>query len=153
MAGASGYSGAPTPAAGDGRTPRLLALAIGAVFTLAGLAGFLLTGFDGWTEHTGESLLGFEVNPLHNLVHLVIGLAGLALSRTLAGARTFGWLLAVGYGAALVYGLFAVGNEDIDFLAINPADNVLHAVSAVAGLAIALWPVRTTARTTTARTR
>ncbi len=153
MAGASGYSDARTAAADDGRIPRLLALAIGAVYTLVGIAGFFLTGFDGWTEHTGESLLGFEVNPLHNVVHLAIGLAGLALSRTLAGARTFGWLLAVGYGAALVYGLFAAGNEDIDILAINAADNVLHALSTVAGLAIALWPVRTTARTTTARTR
>ena len=47
------------------------------------------------------------------------------LGRTLAGARTYGWLLAVGYGAAFIYGLLAVG-EDWDFLNINGADNVLH---------------------------
>ena len=62
--------------------------------------------------------------------------------RTLAGARTFGWLLAVGYGAAFIYGLLAVG-EDWDFLNINAADNVLHILSALVGLVIALMPVRT----------
>ena len=62
--------------------------------------------------------------------------------RTLAGARTYGWLLAVGYGAAFVYGLFAVG-EAWDFLSINWADNVLHLATALVGLVIALLPVRT----------
>ncbi len=58
------------------------------------------------------------------------------------GARTYGWLLAVGYGAAFVYGLFAVG-EDWDFLSLNWADNVLHLATALVGLVIALMPVRT----------
>jgi len=50
-------------------------------------------------------------------------------------------------GAAFVYGLWAVNDEDINFLNINAADNVLHAVSAVLGLVIALWPARRTATT------
>jgi hypothetical protein len=40
-----------------------------------------------------------------------------------------------------LYGLFAAGNSDINFLSLNGADNGLHLVSAVAGVAIALWPV------------
>jgi Domain of unknown function (DUF4383) len=39
-----------------------------------------------------------------------------------------------------IYGLFAAGNRDINFLSLNGADNGLHLVSAVAGVAIALWP-------------
>jgi hypothetical protein len=39
-----------------------------------------------------------------------------------------------------LYGLFAAGNSDINFLSLNGADNGLHLVSAVAGVAIALWP-------------
>ena len=81
------------------------------------------------------------INPMHNVVHILIGAVGLALSRTLAGARTYGWLLAVGYGAAFVYGLIAVG-EDWDFLNLNQADNVLHIVTAIIGLVMALGPVR-----------
>ena len=122
--------------------PQLLSLVIGAVYLLVGIVGFFVTGFDDFFGHdTNETILGFEVNPFHNIVHILIGAAGLVLARTLAGARTYGWLLAVGYGATFVYGLFAVG-QTWDFLSLNWADNWLHLVSALAGLAIALGPVR-----------
>jgi uncharacterized membrane protein YuzA (DUF378 family) len=126
---------------------QLLALAIGVVYILIGIAGFFVTGFDNFAAETDKTLLGFEINPLHNIVHLVIGLAGLALWRRLDTARTYGWLLAAGYGLAFIYGLFAAGNRDINFLSLNSADNILHLVSALAGVAIALWPADRTART------
>jgi Domain of unknown function (DUF4383) len=125
---------------------QLLALAIGVVYTLIGIAGFFVTGFENFAAETDKTLLGFEVNPLHNIVHLAIGLAGLALWRRLDTARTYGWLLAAGYGLAFIYGLFAAGNSDINFLSLNGADNILHLVSALAGVAIALWPAERTAR-------
>ena len=129
--------------------PELLALAFGAVYLLIGIVGFFITGFDNFfgnevapgVHHADENLLGFMINPAHNVVHILIGAVGLALSRTLAGARTYGWLLAVGYGAAFVYGLIAVG-KDWDFLNLNAADNVLHILTAIVGLVIALGPVR-----------
>jgi len=105
-----------------------------------------VTGVDDFAAETDKTLLGFEINPLHNIVHLVIGLAGLAMWRRLDTARTYGWLLAAGYGAAFVYGLFAADNSGINFLSINGADNGLHLVSALAGLAIALWPARRSVR-------
>ncbi len=110
---------------------QLLALAIGAVYTLVGILGFLVTGFENFASETNKTLLGFEINPLHNIVHLAIGVAGLALWRRLDTARTYGWLLAAGYGLAFIYGLFAAGNSDINFLSLNGADNGLHLVSAV----------------------
>jgi hypothetical protein len=129
--------------------PELVGLAFGAIYLLIGIIGFFITGFDNFfgnetppgAHHVGENLLGFMINPMHNVVHILIGVAGLALARTLAGARTYGWLLAVGYGAAFIYGLIAVG-KDWDFLNLNAADNVLHIVTAVVGLVIALGPVR-----------
>jgi hypothetical protein len=122
--------------------PQLLALVFGAVYLLVGIVGFFVTGFDDFaSSHQHEMLLFFMINPLHNIVHIVIGLAGLLLARSLAGARTYGWLLAVGYAAAFVYGLLAVG-ESWDFLNINTADNVLHLLTALVGLVIALGPVR-----------
>jgi hypothetical protein len=124
---------------------QVLALVIGAVYTLIGILGFLVTGFENFASETDKTLLGFEINPLHNIVHLLIGLAGLALWRRLDTARTYGWLLAAGYGLVFLYGLFAAGNSDINFLSLNGADNGLHLVSAVAGLAIALWPTDRTA--------
>jgi hypothetical protein len=131
-------------------THQWLALIIGAVFLLVGLAGFLVTGFDGFAEHdAGETLLGFAVNPLHNIVHILIGVLGLTMWRRSDSARTFGWILFVVYTLTFVYGLVVASNEDANILNINGADNVLHILSALAGLAIALWPrnrdkVRTT---------
>jgi hypothetical protein len=123
--------------------PQTLALVFGAVYLLVGIVGFFITGFDNFADNSQhEMLLFFMINPLHNIVHIVIGVAGLLLARTLAGARTYGWLLAVGYGAAFVYGLIAVG-KSWDFLNINAADNVLHIATAAVGLLIALGPVRT----------
>jgi hypothetical protein len=128
--------------AGRGRTvPEILALAFGAIYTLIGIIGFFITGFDNFFEHTDKTLLGFEINGMHNVVHILIGVAGLVLGRTLAGARTYGWVLAVGYGAAFVYGLLAI-NKDWDFLSLNWADNILHLATALVGLVIALMPVR-----------
>jgi Domain of unknown function (DUF4383) len=129
--------------------PQVLALALGAIYLIVGIIGFFVTGFDdfigneaGTPHHVDANVLGFMINPMHNVVHILIGVVGLVLSRTLAGARTYGWLLAAGYGAAFVYGLFAVGQE-WDFLNLNWADNVLHLVTALVGLGIALGPVRT----------
>ena len=123
--------------------PQTLALAFGAVYLIVGIIGFFWTGFDNFAGNSQhERLLGlFMINPLHNIAHILVGLAGLALARTLAGARTYGWLLAVGYGAAFVYGLIAIG-KTWDFLSINAADNVLHLLTAIVGLVIALGPVR-----------
>jgi hypothetical protein len=119
---------------------QLLTLVIGAVYTLVGLLGFVVTGLGDFAAETDKTLLGFELNPLHNLVHLLIGLAGLALWRRLDTARTYGWLLLAGYGLVFIFGLVAAGNPDINLLSLNAADNVLHLLSALAGAAIALWP-------------
>ena len=49
----------------------IVALGFGVVFTLAGLAGFLVS--DTFAATDDATLLGFEVNDLHNIVHLLIG--------------------------------------------------------------------------------
>lgn len=115
------------------------ALIVGGLFTLIGLVGFAITGFDDFAGKTGETLLGFEINGLHNLVHLVIGAAGLLMWRRRDSARTYGLLLFAAYTVTFFYGLVVAGKEaeDGNFLSINAADNVLHLVSALAGLAIA----------------
>lgn len=134
------HSTAPRSARG---AHQWLALIIGVVFLLVGVIGFTVTGLSGFMEHDEtQTLLGFAINPLHNVVHLVIGILGVSLWATSAGARVFGWLLLIGYGAVFVYGLFAVEDPDINYLNINDADNWLHGASAVVGFLIAVWPAR-----------
>jgi len=120
-----------------------LALIIGVVYLLVGVVGFAITGFGDFTEHDhSQTLLGFAINPLHNVVHIVVGLLGIALWSTVSRARAYGWILAIGYGATFVYGLVVADDVEGNVLNINSADNWLHLVSALAGLAIALWPAR-----------
>ncbi|MFY1703850.1 DUF4383 domain-containing protein [Micromonospora sp. WMMA1923] len=115
---------------------RLAATVVAGVFVLVGVLGFVPGITTGYAEltfsgHTsGARLLGiFQVSVLHNLVHLVFGLVGLFLARSVAGARGY---LAVGgavYLALWIYGLVVEhGNADrtVNVLPVNGADNWLH---------------------------
>lgn len=117
------------------QTPaRTFALVFGAVYLLVGLAGFAVTGFDDWlATDTGELLLWFELNPLHNVVHLAIGLALLGGAARPASARDIAALVGVTYAIVGVLGFFAVG-EEWNILSLNQADNWLHIATAVLAL-------------------
>lgn len=119
-----------------------LGLVVAAVFVIVGIAGFVKTGVDDFAAHdTGITLLGFEVNPLHNVVHLALGIVGLLLVWSRRGALAYGIVVAVGYAGALVYGLIAIG-KDWDVLSINAADNWLHLALALVGVVLALLAAR-----------
>lgn len=107
---------------------------VGLLFLVVGIAGFipgvttnLYDGLD-FAGHEGNAeLLGiFHVSVLHNLVHLLFGVAGLALARTISGARTF----LVGGGAIYlllwIYGLLIDRDSDANFVPLNAADDWLH---------------------------
>jgi hypothetical protein len=109
------------------------AVAVGAVFLLVGILGFIpgiTTDFDTMTfagHHSGAHLLGiFEVSILHNIVHLLFGVAGVLMARTVGGAR--GYLLGGGaiYLVLWLYGLLIDHQEPINFVPVNQADNWLH---------------------------
>ncbi|WP_320781902.1 DUF4383 domain-containing protein [Streptomyces sp. CRN 30] len=116
------------------RTPvQKAALAVGAVFLLVGILGFvpgITTHYDTMSfasHHSEAKLLGiFQVSVLHNLVHLAFGVAGIALARTASAARTY--LLAGGavYLVLWLYGMFIGHDSAANFVPVNTADNWLH---------------------------
>lgn len=129
-------------AVGDGTSPArgvntTLGLVLGAIYLLIGLVGFLLTGFDGFVSTDGPLLLGlFEINPLHNIVHLGVG--ALLLFGALKGtptSRKVNILVGVVYLLVGVLGPFLTGSE-ANILALNSADHFLHIGSALALLAV-----------------
>ena len=125
---------APTGTRPAGMTKlRLLATLLVAAYLLASPAGSAVTGLDDFAGHRGHSVLGFHVNPLHNMVHIGVGVPGVVMGTRLFTARAYGWILFGGYGALFVYGLLAVANG---------TGNKLHAVTTLLGLVIALWPTR-----------
>jgi hypothetical protein len=127
------------PAAG-GRTPaQLYSLIFGATLLLAGVLGFVVnTDFEVGTNVQGDELVLFEVNGWHNLVHIASGLAGLALATRADTARLF----ALGFGAVYlvvtIWGFIAGDNILFGLAPINAADNVLHLLIAIAGIAAGL---------------
>ncbi|BBZ34107.1 DUF4383 domain-containing protein [Mycolicibacterium confluentis] len=141
------------------RTPiQVAALAVGAVFLLVGILGFIpgiTTNYDQLSfagHHSGALLLGvFNVSVLHNLVHLAFGVAGLVLSRTFSGAR--GFLIGSGiiYAVLWIYGLVIDQQSSANFVPVNTADNWLHILLAVLMLLLGATLGRSEARGTAIR--
>ena len=136
---------------------QLAGYAFGALYLLVGIVGFAVTSGVGFVARDGELLFGlFEINPLHNVVHLLVGVALLwGATRGVNTARAVDTTVGVTYLLVGIVGLFMIDSA-ANVLAINAADNALHLVSAavllIAGLVGAPGATATTARTAT-RTR
>ncbi|MET8140769.1 DUF4383 domain-containing protein [Sphaerisporangium sp. NPDC005288] len=116
------------------RTPlQTASLVVGVVFLVVGVLGFIpgvTTNLDDLQfagHHSDAMLLGvFEVSILHNIVHLLFGVAGIVLARTWQGARAF----LIGGGAIYlllwVYGMLVGHDTAANFVPVNGADNWLH---------------------------
>ncbi|AUI60325.1 DUF4383 domain-containing protein [Amycolatopsis sp. BJA-103] len=112
---------------------QLIAAVVGVVFLVVGIGGFipgLTTDFDQLSFAGHESmamLLGlFMVSVLHNIVHLLFGVAGLLLART--PRRAFQYLIVGGsiYLLLWIYGLVIDHDSAANFVPVNTADNWLH---------------------------
>jgi hypothetical protein len=84
----------------------LLSAALGLIFGLLGVLGFVVTGFSGGMGTT--TLLSIPVAPLHNLIHLLVGCYLVQLSRSGRSARALPWLLVA---VACVPPLFSPASE------------------------------------------
>jgi hypothetical protein len=112
---------------------RKTALAVSIVFLLVGILGFvpgITTNFDDLSfagHHSDALLLGlFQVSVLHNVVHLLFGVVGLALARTANGAYAFLIGGGIVYLALWIYGLVIDMDSAANFVPLNTADNWLH---------------------------
>lgn len=124
---------------------RILATVVGAVYLVIGALGFTATSGVGFFSTEGGLLLGiFEVNPFHNVTHLVIGAALLiaALSNVRA-SRTVNVVIGVVYLLLGLVGLFIVGSP-FNILALNVPDHALHFASAALLLAVGLGADKST---------
>ena len=119
-------------------TLQKLAGVFGVIFIVVAVLGFITPGGMAMAmDPNGGVLLGmFPVNLLHNIVHLLFGIWGLAASRSWSGSKSFftiaGFiyvvLTCVGFLSPSGFGLVPLGGADI----------WLHAVLAIAMLGIGL---------------
>ena len=105
------------------------AITAGLLLVLLGLAGFFTTG----------RLLIFEVDPIHNLFHLVTGVVFVFAGFSSVGAaRVWDWLIGGIYALVTILGFALAGNLVIT--QFNMADNWLHLLIAVTALGFGFRP-------------
>ena len=120
------------------------ALIVGVVFLLVGILGFIpgiTTNYDDlkFAGHDSSAqLLGiFDTSILHNIVHLLFGVAGIILAKTIDGARSFLIGGGVIYLALFLYGaIWGHDEASSNFVPVNWADNVLHLALGVGMVAV-----------------
>lgn len=124
----------------DKTLAQIYVMVLGTVLVLVGIVGFLVEpSFAVGDSAERGTLILFDINGWHNVVHLLSGIVGLAMVGTAAGARLF----AIGYGVVYVLVTilgFVVGDGGLllSIIPINTADNLLHLAIAVSGIAVGL---------------
>jgi hypothetical protein len=133
-----------------------VAMLMGVLFVVVGILGFIpgiTTSYDElkFAGHNSDAqLFGiFDTSILHSIVHMLFGIAGIALARTIDGARTYltgGGLI---YLVLFAYGAIWHGETGTNWIPVNWADNILHlalgAGMVVIGVALTKGVVRRTA--------
>lgn len=140
-----------TDAESAAKTVRTLATVVGAVFLLVGVLGFV-PGITQdiyplkWAGHEGDAqLLGlFKVSVLHNIVHLLFGVAGLAMAKTAQSATSYLIGGGVIYLVLTVYGAVIDRDSGANFVPLNVADNWLHLVLGIGMIALGMIGLRAT---------
>jgi hypothetical protein len=123
---------------------RYFALVLGIVYLLVGILGFIPAslsppGAVGPEDTHGLSvtalhgrLMGlFPVNVLHSIVHVLIGIWGIAAYRNFDGARVFARGLAIIYAVLAVMGLIPGLDTVFGLVPLYSHDVWLHAATAI----------------------
>jgi hypothetical protein len=139
---------------------RYFALIFGVVFLLVGIAGFipaLVAPVEAPAEHaaatTGHLFGLFPINPLHNIVHILFGIGGIAAYRSFSNARLYARVVAIAYAALMVFGLIPGLNTLFGLVPLYGHDVWLHAVLAAVAAYFGFFsrPVEDRAATATGR--
>ena len=128
------------------RSPlRLGATLVGATFLLVGVLGFvpgITTNYDDLRfagHESGALLLGlFQVSVLHNLVHFLYGVVGVAMARRAGTAKAYLLWGGVVYLVLFAYGTVIGHDTAANFVPLNSADNFLHLGLGLGMIALAL---------------
>jgi hypothetical protein len=97
---------------------KVLTYIMSAFFILVGLLGFI-----------NDPVMGlFEVDAMHNFVHLGSGILGIALANQKDGPALYGKIMTIAYGLVMVLGFMMPDQKILGIMETNMADNLLHLV-------------------------
>lgn len=121
----------------------VFAAIVGIIFLIVGILGFIpgiTTDYNQMQfagHESGAMLFGvFQVSILHNLVHLVFGVLGLALARSLTGATLYLIVGGIIYLALWLYGVAVDQESTANFIPVNTADDWLHLLLGIGMIAL-----------------
>jgi hypothetical protein len=124
---------------------RGVALLVGLTFLVVGVLGFVpgvttnVDEIDFAGHHSGAELFNiFQVSILHNIVHLLFGVAGVVMARRVDTARIFLVGGGVVYLVLWLYGMVIDLTSDANFVPFDDADNWLHFALGVGMVALGL---------------
>lgn len=124
---------------------KTLSTVFGAVFLLVGVLGFV----PGVTTDEGLLLGIFQVSPLHNMIHILSGVAALLAAKTEDYAQLYFRVFGAVYAVVALVGLVQ-GDTVLGLIDVNMADNLLHVVLAVALLGVGFGVPKSSAPATQA---
>lgn len=129
-------------------TVQKIAMVFGVVFLLVAIVGFISPGGMAMTVDPPGMLLGmFPVNMLHNVVHLLFGIWGLAASRSWSGAKSYCQIGGVIYIVLAICGVLIPGGFGL--VPLGGSDIGLHAVLGIVLAAVGFTAKADTVTTTT----
>ncbi|QUR67874.1 DUF4383 domain-containing protein [Mycobacterium spongiae] len=106
---------------------QIFAYASSVIYLAAGIIGFAVTGFADFTGHQHTKIVFLAVNPLHNVVHLALGLAWLAAALVPSITRKTNVVLGIGLVGAFALGVSGLAGF-INIHSVGEPDNYLHLV-------------------------
>jgi len=118
----------------DWTANRILALVLGIVFVLIGIAGFFVS-----SSMTVGNLMGFDVDIVHNLVHLLTGIVALIAVFT-GWSRLFNRIFGIIYFLIGLAGLFYPGlyfnGMLMGMMHVNAVDTGFHLIAGAIAIVV-----------------
>ena len=113
----------------------------GLLYITIGILGFFVTGFSNFVHNTGDTLIGFHINPMHNLVHLLIGTFLIVMATRSSVAAAEGAVMGVGLFYVVAFVIGATSKDNLTIISMygyGDLENFNHIVNGVALLTVGL---------------
>ncbi|MFL5827859.1 MAG: DUF4383 domain-containing protein [Thermoleophilaceae bacterium] len=117
---------------------------VGWLLVAIGIAGFFYnasfaTGQETLTNR-GSMFGAFDVNGWDNLLHLLVGLIGVRVAQSYAGARAYAWAAGLFFLVLALLGtIYGDGDSIFKLFAVNSADDAIHVAVGLVGLWAAVF--------------
>lgn len=106
---------------------QLFAYASAVIYLAAGFIGFAVTGFADFTGHHHAKIVILAVNPLHNVIHVVLGLIWLGAALIPSITRKVNVALGIGLLGAFALGVSGLAGF-VNIHSVGEPDNYLHLI-------------------------